>query len=96
MTDYILTEPTELTKLRLPTDWISNQKILTTKSFPLTPLPSPLLLFPFNNFFATLVSSYNPFCLGLDSKSKVDSCYSLSSIGTMEQSMKQGVERGSF
>ena len=89
-TNHILTEPTELTGLRLPIDWTSNIKSSSAKLFPLTPPPSPLSLPPSVNFPTPLVSFNN-----LDPECKVSSSYStvtLSSIGTIEQTSKQGVK----
>ncbi len=89
-TNHILTEPTELTRLRLLTDWTSNIKPSPAKLFPLT-LPPPFLsLLPSANFPKPLVSSHN-----LDLERKVSSSYStvtLSSFGTIEHSSKQGVK----
>ena len=89
-TNHILTEPTELTGLRLPTDWTFNIKPSPAKLFPLTLPPSPLSLPPSVNFPPPLVSSYN-----LDPERKVSSSYSTvnpSFVGTMEKSSKQGIK----
>ncbi len=90
MTNHILTEPTESTGLRLPTDWTSNIKPSPAKLFPPTPPPSSLSLPSSVNFLTPLVSSHN-----LDPERKVSSSYStvnLSSVGTIEKSSKQGVK----
>ncbi len=89
-TNHILTEPTELTGLRSTTDWTSNIKPSPAKLFSLTSPPSPLSLPPSINFPTLLVSPHN-----LDLERKVSSSYSTVttlSVGTMEQSSKQGVK----
>ena len=86
---------TESTGLRLLTDWTSIIKPLPAKLFPLTLLPSPLSFTPSDNFSAPLVSSHNSFCPHYDFERNIPFCHSiitLSSVGIMEQSLKQGVE----
>ncbi len=94
-TDHILTESTEMTGLRLPTDCSSNIKPLSVKYFSLTPPLSPLSLTLSINLSIPPASSYKHSCLYFDPNRKVSPCYSTVtplSVGTMEQSSKQGVE----
>ncbi len=94
-TDYILTESTELNGLRLPNDCSSNINPLPAKCFPLTPPLSPLSLTPSINLSITSSPSHNYSCLHFDPKRKVSPCHfivTLPSVGTMEQSSKQGVK----
>ena len=88
--NHILTEPTELIGLRLPTDWTSNINPLSAKLFLFTPPPSPLSLPLSVNFPTPLVFPHN-----LDPERQVSSSYFIVtplSVGTMEQSLKKGVK----
>ncbi len=85
-----MTEPTEFTGLRLLTEWTSNIKPSPARLFLLTPPPSPLSLPLSVNFPTPLVFLHN-----LDPERQVSSSYSIvtpSSVGIMEQSLKQGVK----
>ena len=91
---------TELTRLRLPTDWISHKKTALANSFPLTSPSSPLSLslsLPSTvNSLIPLVSSHNLSCSPLDPKREVSSCLPLispSSVHKIELSLKQGGKR---
>ena len=91
-TEYISTESTEL---RLPTDCPFHIKPLPTKSFPLTPPPSPVSLsLPSSvNFPLPLVPSHNPSCPHFDPEREVSSRLPIvtpSSVDKMESSSKQG------
>ena len=93
-TDHI---STELTGLRLPTDWISHKKTAPANSFPLTPPSSPLSLslsLPSTvNSPIPLVSSHNLSCSPIDPEREVSPCLPLvspSSVDKMEPSSKQG------
>ena len=86
---------TELTRLRLPTDWTSRTNLSPATLFSLTPPPSPLSLSPSVNFPTPLAPYYNPSCLCLNLERNISPGHSAvtpSSVGTMEQSFKQGIE----
>ncbi len=94
-TEYISTESTEL---RLPTDCPFYIKPLPTKSFPLTPPPSPVSLsLPSSvNFPLPLVPSHNPSCADFDLEREVSSRLPIvtpSSVDKMESSSKQRGKR---
>lgn len=94
-TDHTSIELTELTGLQLPTEWTSLENLSPANLFLLTPPPSPLSLLPSVNFPAPLTPCHKPSCRHLDPEHNVSSCHFLvtpSSVGTMEQSSKQGVE----
>ncbi len=85
---------TESTELQLPTDCPFHIKPLPTKSFPLTPPPSPVSLsLPSSvNFPLPLVPSHNPSCPHLDPEREVSSRLPIvtpSSVDKMESSSKQ-------
>ena len=92
MTDQTLTE---LTQLRLSTNWTSCTNFSPGTLFSLIPPTSALSLSPSVNFSIPLIPYYNPSCLGFNLEYNISPNHSaipLSSVDTIEQSFKQEIE----